>query len=79
MISFGPAKGDLYHWNFETVDIACTILHKGNNIIAAVVWNFGDEKPVWQISYANRIYTVQGNTNSRRNYKYRYNLEMYAG
>src|SRR4051812_46902603 len=22
LVSFGPAKGDLYHWNFETIDIA---------------------------------------------------------
>src|SRR3978361_830389 len=37
LVSFGPAKGDLYHWNFETVDIA-SYLNKGKNIIAAVVW-----------------------------------------
>jgi hypothetical protein len=50
LVSFGPAKGDLYHWNFETVDIAPQ-LKQGENVIAAVVWNFGEEKPVWQISY----------------------------
>src|ERR1043166_5181156 len=22
MVCFGPAKGDLYHWNFETLEIA---------------------------------------------------------
>ncbi len=60
LVSFGPAKGDLYHWNFETVDIA-SHLHKGKNIIAAVVWNFGDDKPVWQISYQT-AFILQGNT-----------------
>ena len=60
MVSFGPAKGDLYHWNFETVDIAPYLI-KGKNIIAAVVWNFGDEKPVWQISYQT-AFILQGNT-----------------
>jgi alpha-L-rhamnosidase len=60
LVSFGPAKGDLYHWNFETVDIA-SYLKNGNNIIAAVVWNFGDEKPVWQISYQT-AFILQGNT-----------------
>jgi hypothetical protein len=60
MVSFGPAKGDLYHWNFETVDIA-PYLNKGKNIIAAIVWNFGDEKPVWQISYQT-AFILQGNT-----------------
>src|SRR6185436_20941357 len=58
--SFGPAKGDLYHWNFETVDIA-PHLKKGKNIIAAIVWNFGNEKPVWQVSYQTG-FILQGNT-----------------
>ncbi len=60
LVCFGPAKGDLYHWNFETIDIA-SHLKKGKNIVAAVVWNFGDEKPVWQISYQT-AFIVQGNT-----------------
>ena len=60
MVCFGPAKGDLYHWNFETVDIA-NYLQKGKNIIAAVIWNFGEEKPVWQISYQT-AFILQGNT-----------------
>ncbi len=60
LVSFGPAKGDLYHWNFETVDIA-SYLNKGKNIIAAVVWNFGEEKPVWQISYQT-AFILQGDT-----------------
>jgi alpha-L-rhamnosidase len=62
LVSFGPAKDDLYHWNFETVDIA-SHLNKGKNIIAAVVWNFGEEKPVWQISYQT-AFILQGNTNT---------------
>jgi hypothetical protein len=62
LVSFGPAKGDLYHWNFETVDIT-SYLVKGKNIIAAVVWNFGEEKPVWQISYET-AFILQGNTNA---------------
>jgi alpha-L-rhamnosidase len=45
----GPARGDLFHWHFETVDLA-PLLHAGPNIIAAVVWNFGDLSPVAQIS-----------------------------
>src|SRR3982750_88099 len=60
LVSFGPAKGDLYHWNFETVDIA-SFLNKGKNIIAAEVWNFGEEKPVWQVSYQTG-FILQGNT-----------------
>lgn len=60
LVSFGPAKGDVYHWSFETVDIA-SYLTKGKNIIAAVVWNFGEEKPVWQISYQT-AFILQGDT-----------------
>ncbi|RYY34485.1 MAG: alpha-L-rhamnosidase [Sphingobacteriaceae bacterium] len=45
----GPARGDLYNWYFETVDIA-PYLHQGSNIISALVWNMGTEAPVAQIS-----------------------------
>jgi hypothetical protein len=58
LVSFGPAKGDLYHWNFESVDIA-PYLTKGKNIVAALVWNLGDGKPVWQISYQT-AFILQG-------------------
>ncbi len=59
IVALGPAKGDLYHWNFETIDIA-SYLKNGDNIIAAVVWNFGNEKPVWQISLQTG-FILQGN------------------
>lgn len=44
MISTGPARGDLLHWNFETLDLA-PYLQTGLNIIAAQVWNDGEFKP----------------------------------
>lgn len=50
IVSMGPARGDLAHWNFETVDIAA-YLKPGTNIIAAQVWNEGEFKPEAQISY----------------------------
>ena len=49
-VSLGPARGDVFHWNFETVDLAA-YLHSGKNVIAAVVWNYGDYRPEAQISY----------------------------
>lgn len=56
----GPARGDLFHWRFETVDLA-PLLHVGRNIIAAVVWNFGELAPVAQMS--NRTgFLMQGDT-----------------
>ena len=48
-ISLGPARGDLEHWNFETLDIA-RFLHAGKNTIAAQVWNEGEWRAEGQIS-----------------------------
>jgi len=48
-VSLGPARGDLDHWNFTTLDIA-PFLHAGKNIIAAQVWNEGEWRPEGQIS-----------------------------
>src|SRR5512139_2222594 len=60
-VSLGPARNDLYHWNFETVDLA-PYLQEGSNIITATVWNEGEYRPEGQIS--NRTgFLMQGNTN----------------
>jgi alpha-L-rhamnosidase len=59
-VSQGPARGDLYFWNFETVDLA-PLLVAGNNVIAAVVWNDGQQKPEAQITYLT-AFILQGNT-----------------
>ena len=56
----GPARGDLFHWRFETVDLA-PYLHPGENLLAAVVWNFGSDSPVAQMS--NRTgFMLQGDS-----------------
>jgi len=47
--AWGPARGDLYHWRYETVDIA-RFLRPGRNVLAAVVWNDGEHAAVAQIS-----------------------------
>lgn len=49
LVSLGPARNDLYYWNYETVDIA-GYLTAGKNTISAVVWNDGDHRPEGQIS-----------------------------
>jgi alpha-L-rhamnosidase len=48
-VSSGPARGDLRHWRYETVDIAPQ-LKAGKNVLAAVVWNFGRDRPVYQVT-----------------------------
>src|SRR5579862_1349976 len=45
----GPARGDLDHWRFDTLDIA-PHLHAGKNVLAAVAWNFGELAPMAQMS-----------------------------
>lgn len=59
-VSQGPARGDLYFWNFETIDIASN-LSAGNNTISALVWNEGRNKPEAQITYLT-AFILQGNT-----------------
>jgi alpha-L-rhamnosidase len=59
-IGAGPARGDLMHWNFETFDIA-QYLQQGKNTIAAVVWNFGKEMPIAQMSNKTG-FILQGNS-----------------
>jgi hypothetical protein len=64
-VSAGPARGDLYNWYFETVDIA-PYLHTGNNIIAALVWNMGVYAPVAQVSNQT-AFVLQGNGEAEKN------------
>ncbi|NGM60923.1 family 78 glycoside hydrolase catalytic domain [Sphingobacterium sp. SGG-5] len=59
-VTSGPARGDLYHWYFESVDIA-PYLHPGENVIAALVWNMGEHMPVAQISNQT-AFLIQGDT-----------------
>ncbi len=48
-ICAGPARGDLFHWRYETVDLA-PHLRPGRNTLAAVVWNDGPHAAVAQWS-----------------------------
>jgi len=43
----GPARADLGHWRYETFDLA-PALRPGENVIAAVVWNWGLIGPLAQ-------------------------------
>jgi alpha-L-rhamnosidase len=49
MLVFGPQRGDILHWHYETVDIS-EKLRIGQNEVVAVVWNFGWLAPMAQIS-----------------------------
>ncbi|MBZ5563293.1 MAG: glycoside hydrolase family 78 protein [Acidobacteriia bacterium] len=54
----GPARGDLFHWRFETLDIG-PHLHVGKNVLAAVVWNFAEQAPMAQMTNETG-FTLQG-------------------
>jgi alpha-L-rhamnosidase len=45
----GPARSDLAHWHYETLDVG-PLLKSGDNVFAAVVWNFSARSALAQIS-----------------------------
>ncbi|HEX6427153.1 MAG TPA: alpha-rhamnosidase, partial [Niastella sp.] len=60
LVSLGPARGDLYNWNYETVDLA-PYLVAGKNMVSAIVWNEADYRPEAQFSFRT-AFIVQGNS-----------------
>ena len=63
-VSWGPARGDLFHWRYETVDLAPQ-LRAGKNVLAAVVWNFGADAPLAQVTNETG-FLLQGDTAAER-------------
>ena len=61
-VCFGPARADLEHWSYESIDIS-PFLIPGKNVLAAVVWNFGELKPWAQFSIKT-AFIVQGNSSA---------------
>lgn len=57
-VANGPAKGSLQYWRYETIDIT-PYLKKGENIIAAEVFNLGEFRPVAQFS-SRTAFIIQG-------------------
>lgn len=62
LVSLGPARGDTYYWNYETVDLA-PYLVAGKNIVAALVYNEAENRPEAQIS-VRTAFIVQGNASN---------------
>ena len=50
IVSIGPARSDIKHWNYEEVDLA-PHLHAGNNKIVALIWNEGQDRAVANMTY----------------------------
>ena len=72
----GPARGDLDHWRFETVDLAPQ-LKAGENVLAAVVWNFAGDAPMAQVTYQNG-FLLQGDTKARSRRQHQQDVEGHA-
>lgn len=49
LLNDGPARDDLSHWPYDTIDIS-SFLRKGKNVIAVQVVNFGEYKSGGQFS-----------------------------
>ncbi len=63
LVSLGPARGDLLHWNYETVDLA-PYLHLGKNVVAAQVWNEGEYRAEGHLSLKTAFILQGGTTES---------------
>ncbi len=63
-VASGPARGDLNHWRFETVDVA-SHLRPGKNVLAAVVWNFGRYAPESQLT-DRTAFLLRGDTTAEQ-------------
>jgi hypothetical protein len=59
-VLWGPARGHLSAWPYETLDIA-PWMQQGQNVLAAVVWNFGEHAPLAQHTWQSGL-MVQGDT-----------------
>jgi len=60
LVSLGPARGDTYYWNYETVDIAPYLI-AGKNTVAVIVWNEAGYRPEAQVSLRTG-FILQGNS-----------------
>ena len=63
-VASGPARGDLNHWRYETIDLA-PLLRPGRNVLAAVVWNFAQYAPEAQLT-SQTGFLLQGDTQAER-------------
>lgn len=62
LVSLGPARGDTYFWNYETVDLA-PYLTAGKNVVAALVYNEAEHRPEAQIT-VRTAFIIQGNSSA---------------
>jgi alpha-L-rhamnosidase len=66
-IGFGPARGDVMHWSVDPYSLP---LKKGENVLHAVVWNFGRWAPMAQISARTGFYCEGDGVDSGSEWEY---------
>ena len=62
LVSIGPARSDMTHWNYETINLA-PYLQAGENVVAAVVWNEGADRAEANMS-AQTAFLLKGEGNA---------------
>lgn len=60
-VALGPGRGDLFHWKYDTIDLA-RWLQPGKNAVAAVVWGQGEDTPLAQMTSGHTRFILQGET-----------------
>ena len=64
LVGTGPAKSDLFNWNFDIIDLK-NHLKAGKNTIAVKIWNEAEFKPEFQISYQTGLIIQGGSPESQ--------------
>lgn len=64
LVTWGPLRGDLRHWYYESTDIV-SFLKKGKNVIAAVVQNYGAQPPDAQLTVQTGFILAAGDQRFR--------------
>jgi len=63
-VAAGPPQSDLRNWRFNSIDLG-PYLRAGRNVLAAVVWNGGEHRPMAQISHRTG-FVLQGDSESEQ-------------
>ncbi len=56
-VATGPQRGTASRWHYETLDIAPQ-LRAGTNVLAATVWNYGEDHP-WALTSVRTAFILQ--------------------
>jgi hypothetical protein len=59
-VTYGPQRGDVMRWHYDSIDLAAH-LRSGENVIAVQVWNYGEERPYALMSLRTGL-IVQGDS-----------------